>query len=110
MDVVRWIILVLLFGGLFALWLWSKRQARIAQRLGKNPAAGFQVTQKRWLDQRTGVCLVEIDGQGYLLAYTVGGGVSWQPVAKKPAAAPEIDSPKTPALTFESILSEADLS
>ena len=110
MDVVRWIVLVLLFGGLFALWLWSRRQARLNNPLGRNPAAGFKVTQKRWLDQRTGVCLVETDAQSFLLAYTVGGGVSWQPVAKKAAATPEIDTPKLPAVTFDSILSaEASL-
>lgn len=108
MDVVRWIVLVLLFAGLFGLWFWSKRQARQNNPRGKNPNAGFKVTQKRWLDQRTGVCLVEAEGQSYLLAYTVGGGVSWQPVAKIPAEADGIEVPQGP-LTFESILSESHL-
>jgi hypothetical protein len=109
MDAVRWVVLILLFGGLLALWIWSRRQARLAASPGRAATAGFKIAQKRWLDQRTGLCLVEAEGQSFLLAYTVGGGVSWQPVAKKPASSPELDTPKTPAVTFESILSEADL-
>jgi hypothetical protein len=118
MDAVRWVVLILLFAGLLGLWLWSKRQARLNHPRGKAAAPGFKVTQKRWLDQRTGVCLVEAEGQGFLLAYTVGGGVSWQPVAKS-AAAPAEDlanvedrpaAQKQPsALHFETILSEAGL-
>ncbi len=110
MDVVRWVVLILLFGGLLALWLWSRHQARLNNPAGRAAAAGFKVTQKRWLDQRTGLCRVEAEGQSFLLAYTVGGGVSWQPVATKPAETPVADSPKLPAVSFESMLAEADLS
>ncbi len=77
-DIVRWIILGLLFAGLFGLWLWSRRQAASRGPLGNNAGASFKVLQKRWVDQRTGVCLVEAEHQVFLLAYTVGGGVSWQ--------------------------------
>src|SRR5579875_2476072 len=109
MDAVRWVVLILLFGGLLALWIWSRRQARLHNPAGRAAAAGFKITQKRWLDQRTGVCLLEAEGQSFLLAYTVGGGVSWQPMAKKTAVSAELDTPRTPAVSFESILSEADL-
>ena len=84
-DVVRWIILGLLFAGLLGLWLWSRRQAAGRVSLGNGLSASFKVLQKRWIDQRTGVCLVEADEQTFLLAYTVGGGVSWQAL-EKPAA------------------------
>jgi hypothetical protein len=105
MDIVRWIILGLLFTGLFALWYWSKRQAKLNGLPGKNAGVSLKVVQKRWIDKGTGVCLVEAEGQTYLLAYTANGGVSWQPVPKKPAAA--ID--EVPISRFESLLSEAGL-
>src|SRR5476649_475674 len=81
-DTVRWILLGLLFAGLFGLWLWSRRQASRKGPLGSNPGSSFKVLQKRWVDQRTGVCLVEAEEQIFLLAYTVGGGVSWQALEK----------------------------
>jgi len=81
-DTVRWILLVLVFAGLFGLWLWSRRQAARRGPAGSGPGASFKVLQKRWVDQRTGVCLVEAEDQVFLLAYTVGGGVSWQALEK----------------------------
>jgi flagellar biogenesis protein FliO len=82
-DTVRWILLGFLFVGLFGLWLWSRRQASRQGPLGSNPGSSFKVLQKRWVDQRTGVCLVEAEEQTFLLAYTVGGSVSWQALGKK---------------------------
>ena len=86
-DIVRWIILGLLFAGLIGLWLWSRRQASNRGPLGTALGASFKVLQKRWVDQRTGVCLVEAENQVFLLAYTVGGGVSWQAIEKTAAGA-----------------------
>ena len=85
-DIVRWVILGLLFAGLAGLWLWSKRQARINNPRGKGAVNPLRILQKRWIDKGTGVCLVEAEGETYLLAYTANGGVSWQPLAAKPAA------------------------
>ena len=93
-DTVRWIMLGLLFAGLFGLWLWSRRQALRQGVPGSGIGASFKVLQKRWVDQRTGVCLVEAEEKMFLLAYTVGGGVSWQALDKMPA-----DSAKEPAQT-----------
>ncbi len=87
-DIVRWILLVLLFAGLFATWYWSRRQAGRNGPLGNNPGSSFKVLQKRWVDQKTGICLVEAEEKTFLLAYTVGGSVSWQPLDKA-APAPE---------------------
>jgi len=81
-DIVRWIILGLLFAGLLGLWIWSRRQAANRSMPGNGVGGSFKVLQKRWIDQRTGVCLVEADEQVFLLAYTVGGGVSWQALDK----------------------------
>jgi hypothetical protein len=89
-DTVRWILLVLLFAALFGLWFWSRRQAKLQGPLGNNPGSSFKILQKRWIDQKTGVCLVEADEKTFLLAYTVGGGVSWQPLEK---AAPVLEEP-----------------
>jgi flagellar biogenesis protein FliO len=84
-DTVRWILLGLLFAGLFGLWLWSRRQASRQGPLGGNLGSSFKILQKRWVDQRTGICLVEAEEQTFLLAYTVGGGVSWQALEKSAA-------------------------
>lgn len=101
-DIVRWIILGVLFAGLFGLWLWSRRQARLHNPLGKNPGNPLRVTQKRWIDKGTGVCLVEAEGETYLLAYTANGGVSWQSLTRKPAGA----KPEPVLPSFESLLPE----
>jgi len=81
-DIVRWIILGLLFAGLVGLWFWSRRQAANRGPLGATLGASFRILQKRWIDQRTGICLVEAEDQVFLLAYTAGGGVSWQQLDK----------------------------
>ena len=82
-DSVRWVILGILFVGLFGVWLWSRRQAAERRALGKEIGASFRILQKRWLDKGTGVCLIEAEDKTFLLAYTAGGGVSWQEVAPK---------------------------
>jgi hypothetical protein len=84
-DSVRWVILFLLFAGLMGLWIWSRRQAAANGTLGGALGSSFKVLQKRWIDQRTGVCLVEAEEKIFLLAYTVGGGVSWQTLDKASA-------------------------
>ena len=83
-DTVRWVILGLLFAGLFGLWLWSRRQATGKGLLGNTLGASFRILQKKWVDQKTGICLIEAEEKTFLLAYTVGGGVSWQVVEKAP--------------------------
>ena len=88
-DSVRWVILGILFVGLFAVWLWSRRQAAERRALGKELGASFRILQKRWLDKGTGVCLIEAEDKTFLLAYTAGGGVSWQEVEPKPEEKPE---------------------
>ncbi len=88
-DSIRWVLLVVLFVGLAGLWLWSRIQAK---RLGLPAGVAaplVKILQKRWIDQRTGVCLVEAENKTFLLAYTVGGGVSWQPIEKS-APAPTV--------------------
>jgi hypothetical protein len=88
-DSVRWVILGLLFAGLLGVWLWSRRQAARNKPLGKDLGASFRILQKRWLDKGTGICLVEAEEKTYLLAYTAGGGVSWQEMAPKAEEKPE---------------------
>jgi Flagellar biosynthesis protein, FliO len=95
-DIVRWTILGLLFAGLFGLWLWSRRQAAGKGLSGHALGASFKILQKKWVDQKTGICLVEAEEKTYLLAYTVGGGVSWQ-VVEKQADKPAKESSKAPA-------------
>ena len=85
-DSVRYVILGLLFAGLLGVWLWSRKHAAERKALGKELGASFRILQKRWLDKGTGVCLIEAEEKTFLLAYTVGGGVSWQEVEPKPEA------------------------
>ncbi len=103
-DTVRWVLLGLLFVGLLSLWLWSRRQAARQGPLGTHLGPSFRILQKRWVDQKTGVCLVEAEEKTFLLAYTVGGGVSWQPVEK---ATPAADEPVN-RLNSNSILPKND--
>jgi hypothetical protein len=95
-DIVRWTLLVLLFGGLLGVWVWAKRKAAALGTPTSAPGSSFKVLQKRWVDQRTGVCLVEAEEKIFLLAYTVGGGVSWQPLDK---AAPGVEKPSLKPIT-----------
>jgi hypothetical protein len=83
-DTVRFILLGLIFAGLFGLWFWSRRQAAGKTLNGQALGARFTILQKRWLDKGTGVCLVEAEDKTFLLAYTAGGGVSWQAIEKTP--------------------------
>jgi len=83
-DSVRYVILGLLFVGLLASWIYSRRYAAQQKLLGKELGSSFRILQKRWLDKGTGVCLVEAEEKTFLLAYTVSGGVSWQVVEPKP--------------------------
>jgi hypothetical protein len=92
-DAVRWTILVLLFAGLTGAWLWSRRQVAGRGAPGKELGPQFRILQKRWIDQKTGICLVEADQHQYLLAYTVGGSVSWQPLEKQ--TEPKFPEPAT---------------
>jgi hypothetical protein len=97
-DSVRWVILFLLFAGLMGLWIWSRRQAAANGTLGSALGSSFKVLQKRWVDQRTGVCLVEAEEKIFLLAYTVGGGVSWQTLDKASSSADKsMTKPAAPA-------------
>ncbi len=82
-DSVRYVLLGLLFVGLVASWIYSRRYAATQKLLGKEIGASFRILQKRWLDKGTGVCLIEADDKTFLLAYTAGGGVSWQPIEPK---------------------------
>ena len=91
-TVVRLTLLGLLFAGLFGVWIWSRRQATARGPIPTHNGQNLRITQKRWIDQRTGVCQVEVAGQTFLLAYTAGG-VSWQPLSK-----PKADEDKVEAL------------
>jgi hypothetical protein len=96
-DTVRYVLLGLLFASLFGLWLWSRRQAAAGRNpIGTNLGPSFRILQKRWVDQKTGVCLVEAEDKTFLLAYTVGGGVSWQVLDK--SAAETAKEPEKPVV------------
>lgn len=105
-DTVRWILLGLLFIGLFGLWLWSRRQASRQGLLGNTLGTSFKILQKRWVDQKTGICLVEAEERIFLLAYTVGGGVSWQPLDKTAAESAKDSIKTTSRINSPSLLPE----
>jgi flagellar biogenesis protein FliO len=96
-DIIRWTLLGLLFVALFGTWIYSRRfaagQNPLGNVLGTTVNTSLKVLQKRWIDQRTGVALIEAENQTFLLAYTVGGGVSWQPVEKAPGGTKVTSAP-----------------
>ena len=92
-DIVRWTLLALIFAGLFGFYAWNwYRNYGKAIITGQPLETGFKLIKKKSIDYRTGICLVEANGQSYLLAYTAEGGVSWQPLAPKAEA---INEPAT---------------
>jgi hypothetical protein len=89
-DFVRWTLLFLIFAGLigFYAWNWYRNYGK-AILTGQPVETGFKLVHKKSIDYRTGICLVEANGQNYLLAYTAEGGVSWQPLGPKVATVNE---------------------
>ena len=90
-TVVRLTLLGLLFAGLFALWFWSQRRGKGPGHAPANPSGQLRISQKKWIDQRTGVCQVQSGGQTFLLAYTTGS-VSWQPLAQASISEEKVDA------------------
>lgn len=77
-DFVRWILLLLIFSGLFGVWLWSQYRSRSCVIINRSAVGPVKVVQKIFVDYRTGICVVESEKRTYLLAYTAAGHVSWQ--------------------------------
>jgi hypothetical protein len=98
-DFVRWTLLALIFIGLFGFYAWSWYRNHGKTLMARKPVEdGFKVIQKRSIDYRTGVCLIEAFGESYLLAYTSDGGVGWQRLGTVKAEAAEKAQVEEPAL------------
>jgi flagellar biogenesis protein FliO len=70
------ILLLLLF-----VW-WKVNRGRLGlDRLLKPGTQRLVLGEQRWVNGRTVVCIVEVDGERFLLAQTTGA-VAWQPLAK----------------------------
>ena len=81
-DIIRWTLLGLLFASLLGVWLWSRRQSLsgcLSRREG-GTGAPLRIVQRRWVDYRTGICIVDVEGRSFLMAYTVGGSVTLEPL------------------------------
>jgi flagellar biogenesis protein FliO len=70
----------LIFIGLFVLWWWVNR-GRINFRGLLNPKEPkIKVEDQRWLNSRSSVVLVQVEGERFLLAQSQHG-VAWQKLA-----------------------------
>jgi len=85
----RWLGLALVFGALGVAWWWAVKRSGGVSFLRKT-AGRMEVKDRVLLEARTGLVLVECDGQPYLVAYSPGG-VSLEKLARpqQPLGAPE---------------------
>jgi hypothetical protein len=86
----RWAVLLVLFAGLFGVWFWARHKAGgplLFGGLAKGPPR-VRLVERRYVDARTWVALVEADGRSFLLAQGPAGG-AWQPLGEAKAATEE---------------------
>ena len=90
----RIVALLVVLGLLLFVW-WKVNRGRFGTNLGlgldrllKPAGQRLVLGEQRWLNGRTVVCVVEIDGERFLLAQTQGA-LAWQPLPKAGAAAPK---------------------
>ncbi len=80
-------LLVLIFAALLGVWFWVNR-GRINLRTLLQPGTQrISIQEQRWVNGRTRICLVEVEGERFLLVQGQGSA-AWQPL--QPKAAPKI--------------------
>jgi|GEM_PF-5455554 len=83
----RLLLVALIFGGLFATWLWVKKGDLSLKGLVQPPNLKMKVLERQWLTSQTFIFLIEVEGARFLLART-HGGVAWQPLGEAKASPP----------------------
>ncbi|MFZ5806707.1 MAG: flagellar biosynthetic protein FliO [Verrucomicrobiota bacterium] len=73
----RWVLLIVLFAGLFGAWWWVNRGKINFQKLMTPPEPQIKIIERQWVSHGVAIFLVEVKGERFLLARTQGN-VSWQ--------------------------------
>jgi hypothetical protein len=73
----RVVLILVLLGGLVAAWLWLNRSRLSWNKLVKPLPQRIKLLDRNWLNSKTVIYLLEIDGQKYLLASS-GGAITFQ--------------------------------
>jgi flagellar biogenesis protein FliO len=82
----RWVLLMVLFVGLFGAWWWVNRGKINLQKLMTPPEQNIKILERQWVSHGVSVFLVEVKGERFLLARTQGN-VSWQKLESKSKSA-----------------------
>ncbi len=83
----RLVTLAIIFGVLFALWWWVNRGKMNLQNLLKTREQSIKVEEQRWLNSHSGIVLVRVDQERFLLAFSQHG-VAWQKLLTPPPETP----------------------
>lgn len=78
METIRLLLAVGILLGLGGVWFWVNRGKWELSKILKRSESRLALKENRWINQKTGVGLLEVDGERFMLAYTVGGGLAWQ--------------------------------
>lgn len=73
----RWVLLILLFGGLFGVWLWVNRGRLNWKAMAKPYEPQIKILERNWVTHQLSIFLVDVKGEKFLLARTPGN-LSWQ--------------------------------
>jgi flagellar biogenesis protein FliO len=76
----RLLFFALIFVGLFILWWWVNRGRISFKNILKPSEPKIKVEDQRWLNSRSSVVLVQVEGERFLLAQSQHG-VAWQKLA-----------------------------
>ena len=85
MDVIEpWRLVVLLFfmGGLVGLWFWSNKGKMQMSNLLSTKESKIIIQDRRWLNTKESLVLVEVEGEKFILV-TGQGGSAWQRLEAK---------------------------
>jgi len=66
------------------LWWWSRRLAQAGGQFFSKTPCRLKIIERRWIDARHSIWLIEADGELHLLA-TGSGQAAWQRLQPKPS-------------------------
>jgi flagellar biogenesis protein FliO len=84
-------LLFLIFIGLAVIWVWVNRGRVNLRSLLQPGERRIVIAEQRWLNGRTLICLVEVEGERFLLVQGQGMA-AWQPLQAKASPGPAASS------------------
>jgi hypothetical protein len=73
----RWVSLLVILGGLFGLWYYLNRSNLKLKNLLQKKESRITIVERAWVDNRTTVSIINVDGVEYIFAQNPSGLV-WQ--------------------------------